>query len=378
MSDARLDAVRQWVDDEVAPVADAWDRNEAIPRDFLDRAAGFGLFGCANCVPGDGPLTPAPVQGRLFEEIGRGSLSLVSVLTVHAMAVHALGRWGTHAQQAVWLPALLKGEKLGAFALSEPTIGSDARNVRARLQPDGDGWRLDGRKKWISGAQLADVFIIIARVEEQTAAVIVPRETLGLKIRPIRGMLGFRGAMLAELEFDNVRLPAESLLGAVGMGFSHVAGSSLDLGRFHIASGATGLIRACLEASFAYARERVQFETALDQHQLIRGMLANMATSYKAARALCAHAAELREEGDPASIAETTVAKYFASTAASRAASDAVQIHGANGCSEDYPVQRYFRDARITEIIEGTNQMQQLLISQHGTFEFRKSKRPKV
>jgi alkylation response protein AidB-like acyl-CoA dehydrogenase len=155
------------------------------------------------------------------------------------------------------------------------------------------------------------------------------------------------------------------------MGFSHVTNAALDEGRFCVACGSAGLIRACLQASVDYARTRKQFGVALREHQLIQEMIANMATGYKASRALWRHAADLREKGDPRSIAETTTAKYFATVAASRAANDAVQIHGANGCSADYPVQRFFRDARIGEIIEGSNQMQQILIAHGALSEFR-------
>ncbi len=377
MSTDAVSSVRQWIDSAVMPVADQWDRDQAIPRSFLKEIAEAGLLRVASCSADHAEVVPAHVQGSILEEVGRGSLSLLSLLTVHGMTVHALGRWGTQKQQERWLPSLLRGDLFGAFALSEPGVGSDARHITTQLTQDGDDWILNGEKKWISGAQLADLYVVFAQFEEKPTAVLVPRNTPGLFVEPIQDMLGFRAAMLAKLRFENVRLPADHLLGSVGTGFSHVVGSSLDLGRFYIANGATGLIRACLEASFDYSRQRQQFGNAIGHHQLIRELLANMTTDYKASKALCAHAASLRESGDPASIAETMVAKYFTSNAATRAANDAVQIHGANGCSAEFPVQRYFRDAKITEIIEGTNQIQQLLIAQNGAFEFRKAKRKK-
>ena len=180
---------------------------------------------------------------------------------------------------------------------------------------------------------------------------------------PLGGVLGFRAARTCELTFKDVMVPKRWTLGLAGLGFSHVANSALDVGRFCIACGSTGLIRACVRASVDYARRRQQFGVPLVSHQLIQAMIADMSTSYQAASALWRKAAQARTEALPSSVMETTTAKYFASRAASRAANDAVQIHGANGCGPDYPVQRYFRDARITELIEGSNQMQQLMIA---------------
>jgi alkylation response protein AidB-like acyl-CoA dehydrogenase len=286
------------------------------------------------------------------------------------MCSHAIARWGEPAMQREWLPDLASGKRLGGFALTEPAIGSDAKHVETQLTDRGDHWLLNGRKRWISAAQLVDVFLVLGRTEAGPTAVLVPREAPGLTITPIGGMLGFRAAQPCELVFEDVVVPKERMIGPEGMGFSHVAGSALDVGRFCIACGCTGLIKACLRASVAYARSRKQFGVALREHQLIQAMLADMATGYRAARALWRQAADVRRQALPSSIVETTTAKYFAATAASRAADDAVQIHGANGCGPDYPVQRYFRDARVGEIIEGSNQMQQLMLAHDALHSF--------
>jgi len=358
-----MTTLQAYLDQEIAPHADRWDSEERIPRQVLSHLAGLGLLRAH--VPGDqdGGGQPAAEWGEALEAVGEASMSLLSVVTVHAMCSHAIARWGESEAQQEWLPGLLSGAKLGGFGLTEPTVGSDATSVTTRLENAGDSWRVTGSKRWISAAELVDVFVVFGHAEQGVTAVLVPRETPGLTLTPISGVLGFRAARTCELTFKDVMVPKRWTLGLAGLGFSHVANSALDVGRFCIACGSTGLIRACVRASVDYARHRKQFDVPLYSHQLIQAMIADMSTSYQAASALWRKAAQARTEALPSSIMETTTAKYFASRAASRAANDAVQIHGANGCGPDYPVQRYFRDARITELIEGSNQMQQLMIA---------------
>lgn len=365
-----MNTLREYLDREVVPHADAWDREQRIPRAVVEGLGAFELFGAIVERESGGQARDPLAWGEDLEALGGASISLLSLLTVHTMCAQAIDRWGEPEQKRDWLPALAAGRMFGAFALTEPDIGCDAKNVQLRLEEDGDGWRVTGRKRWISGAQVADVFLALGQTEHGPTAILVPRQSEGLEVVPIGDMLGFRAAQLGELRFNGVNIPKSLTIGRVGLGFTHVAGAALDAGRFCVACGCTGLIRACLRASVDYARVRKQFDVPLREHQLIQEMIANMATSYKAARALWRHAAEVRAKGDPNSISETTVAKYFATTAATRAASDALQIHGANGCGSGYPVQRYFRDARIGEIIEGSNQMQQLMIAHRAMREF--------
>lgn len=364
-----------YIDQEIAPHADRWDREERIPRQVLSDLAGFGLLG-AN-VPSEqgGGGRPVVEWGESLEAVGEASMSLLSVLTVHAMCSYSLSRWGEPEAQKEWLPGLASGAKLGGFALSEPTVGSDAKSVTTRLDDAGDNWRVTGSKRWISASEMVDIFLVVGHTTQGPTAVLVPRETPGLTITPISGLLGFRAARPCELTLKDVVVPKRWTIGPEGMGFSHVASSTLDVGRFCIACGSTGLLRACVRASVDYARSRKQFGVALSEHQLIQAMIADMTTSYKAANALWRRAAQSRAESQPDSIMETTTAKYFAATAASRAANDAVQIHGANGCGPDYPVQRYFRDARITELIEGSNQMQQIMIARDALSLFASRRR---
>jgi len=368
------DGFRAFVDEYVMPVADEHDRQQATPPELIERMAKMGYLGGIVPAQYGGGGMDALTWGLLCEEVGRGSASLLSLLTVHGMVCQALIKWGTDAQRQRWLPLLATGERIGAFALTEPNVGSDAASIESTATAEGENWRIDGRKRWISFGQAANLLLVIAKVEGKAAAFLVERGTEGFSTEPITGMLGFRAAMLADVFLDGCRVPGDHLVGRVGFGFSHVAGAALDHGRFCVAWGCLGLARGALEASLAYTSERKQFGAPLKNHQLIQELVADMITQVGAARALCRQAAALKQAGDPALIMETSIAKYFTSRVAVKAASDAVQIHGANGCSDRYPVQRYLRDAKIMEIIEGSNQMQQIIIAKHGYHAFRFNK----
>lgn len=307
--------------------------------------------------------------GLLNEEVGRACSSVRSLLTVHSMVSRALLKWGSREQKERWLPRLASGRTIAAFALTEPEVGSDAQSIQTTAAAAGEAYVLDGRKKWVSFGQVAGLFLVFARSEGGPAAFLVERESPGLAARPLSGALGVRASMLAELHLSECRVPRQNLLGGVGAGISHVASAALDYGRYSVAWGCVGITQACLEACLRYTGERKQFGVYLKEHQLVQRMIARMATGVKAARLLCWRAGSLKEAGDPQSIIETSVAKYFASTTAGRAAGDAVQIHGANGCGGEYPVQRYLRDAKVMEIIEGSTQIQELTIARHSYYE---------
>jgi hypothetical protein len=229
-----------------------------------------------------------------------------------------------------------------------------------------DGYVLKGRKKWICYGTAAGLFLVFARYGGQPAAFLVERNSPGLAIAPLFGMLGLRGAMLADLHLEECKVPKESLVGAPGFGLSHVASTALDLGRYSVAWGCVGIAQAALEASHSYAAQRRQFGSLIKDHQLVGRLLANMIVGVRAARLMCLEAGRLRDSGDPGAVVQTMAAKYFSSRAAARATRDAVQIHGAKGCSPEYPVARYFRDAKIMEIIEGSDQIQQLALAAYG------------
>jgi glutaryl-CoA dehydrogenase (non-decarboxylating) len=304
--------------------------------------------------------------GLLCEQMGRGSCSVLSLLVVHGMVAHILRRWGTAAQQKQWLPRLASGEIIAAFALSEPEVGSDAAGVKTAAVLDQGSFTVNGTKKWTSFGLRANLYLTFVRCGNRVAALLVERDIPGLTVTPITGMSGFRAAQIACLEFKGCRVPESHLIGRVGFGLSHIAGSGLDYGRHCVAWGGVGLAQGCLDASLAYAGKRAQFGKMLKDHPLIQEMLANMITHIKAARALCWQEACLRSAGNPQMILDGAAAKYFASRVAVQAASDAVQIHGANGFSRDYPVARYFRDAKVLEVIEGSSQMQQMMIARNA------------
>jgi len=365
------DEFRAFVASEIIPYATQFDREGMVPLELISKIASRGYLGAL--LPQNGAEKGMDIItfGLLNEEFGRACSSLRSLLTVHNMVAHALLRWGSKMQKEYWLPKLLSGEVIASFCLSEPGVGSDAKSVETTATLSGDSYLLNGRKKWITFGQIAGLFLVFGQCEGKGAAFLIEKESPGLSIKPINGMLGVRASMLAELHLKDCRVPKENLLGRVGFGFSHVAASALDYGRYSVAWGCVGIAQACVDASLKYAEERKQFGAYLKDHQLIRRMLSNMITNVKAARLLCLNAGYLKEIGDPQAMMETSIAKYFAATNASKAANDAVQIHGANGCSGDFPVERFLRDARIMEIIEGSTQMQQLTIAEFGYQEYR-------
>lgn len=357
---------KTFVDEQVAPVADEFDRKEQMP-DALIRAVGLrGYLGAMAPAEYSAEPMDALTWGLLCEEIGRGSASLLSLLTVHSMVIQTLVKWGNDEQRTKWLPKLASGERIAAFGLTEPEIGSDARSVQTEALQDGSEYILNGRKCWISFGQIADVFLIFAHVKGKPVAFLLDRNTAGLCVEPISGMLGFRSAMLAELKIDACRIPLGNMIGNVGFGFSHVASTALDHGRYCVGWGSVGLMQGCVNACLEYIGQRKQFGVYIKNHQLVQEMIADMVVHSRAARLMCYHASCLKQRGDPSLILETSIAKYFTSRVAVKAALDAVQIHGANGCSCRYPVARYLRDAKILEIIEGSNQVQQMIIARYA------------
>ncbi|MBW3569482.1 MAG: acyl-CoA dehydrogenase family protein [Gemmatimonadetes bacterium] len=349
-----------WVEAQVAPFAGAWDREGRTPGSAVRAMAEAGFLGAV--VPSEfgGTGMDAVTFGLLNEELGRGCSSIRSLLTVHSMACYAVLRWGSRAQKEAWLPRMAGGELIGAFGLSEPNAGSDAAAIETTAQLDGDAYVLRGTKKWTTYGQIADVLLCFARADGKPVALLVDLHAPGVTLTPLQ-VAGTRASMLAEIALDGVRVPKENRLAGPGFGLA-VALSVLELGRYSVAFGSVGIIRACLDAAAVYASTRVQGGSVIAQHQLVQAMLAEMATDYRAARLLCLHAGWLRDQGDPQAGREVFHAKYFASLAATRAALAAVQVHGASGLTDDYPVERYLRDSRVMEIIEGSTQIQQVTL----------------
>jgi methoxymalonate biosynthesis protein len=354
---------RDFVDQVVAPHAGDFDRREEMPNSVLREAAARGYWGAALPAAVGGAGMSMVTLGELHEEIGRGCSSLRNFFTVHTMTSATVHRWGSQEARDRLLEGMAAGELLGAFCLTEPEAGSDAAAGTATATRSENGYLINGTKRWITAGEVADVLLVFANTDRGRSAFVVDAASPGIERIPIRGMLGCRASMLAEVRFDNCRVPASALLGREGAG-SMIATSALDLGRYSVAAGCVGLIQACLEACVAYTSHRRQGRALIKDHQLVRRMISEMVADLQAARLLCRHAGELKDSGDPATITATWIAKYRASVSAMRCATDAVQLHGANGCSDDFDVSRYFRDAKVMEIIEGSTQIQQLMIAE--------------
>ena len=362
---------RAFAAEYVEPYARRIDREERIPGEVISSLASSGRLATGLPVePNRGgdrdPVAACVAQGLLHEALGMASSSVQGLVNVHNMAGSAVARWGTRRQKEHWLPRLAVGDTLAAIALTEPNVGSDAAAVETTVTAEGDGHILMGTKRWITCGQVADLFVVLARSEAGPTAFLLPRSTRNLSIEPITGILGCRGYMLASLHLDGCRLPASHLLGRPGFGLSHVVATGLDAGRYNLAWGCVGLARACLDAAFSYSQERRQFGSPLSDFQLIQQKITRMMTEVHAARLMCWHAGCLRGPRDPAAIKESAMAKYYASTMVNRVAYDAVQIHGAHGCGPDYPLERYLRDARIMEVIEGSTQILEVAIARYG------------
>ena len=353
---------RSFVESEVSPHAGRWERQGAVPDELVEKLRERRYL-ATTLAPKDGGLgMDAITYGLLTSEMGRGCSSVRSLLTVHDMATAALARWGKTPLKERYLPALSKGELLGALALSEPNVGSAAHEAETTARQEGDHFVLDGEKCWITFGQIADLFLLLAQLDGKPTAFLVPADSPGLVRKKNAQVMGTRASRLARLELAGCRIPADHLLGRPGFGFSYVISYALDLGRYSVAWGSVGIAEACLEACLDYANSRRQGGALLSEHQLIQRRLTDMIADSRAARLLCYRAGYLRDQGEPAAVQETNIAKYFASRAATRCANSAVQLHGANGMTDDYSVARYLRDAKVMEIIEGSTEIQQTLI----------------
>jgi len=354
---------REFVTRHVTPEAADWDHAQAIPPATIQRLAEAGYLGSTLPEKVGGQGWDAVTFGLLNEAFGRGSAALTDLLTVQAMVAMTVLKWGSAEQKSRWLPPLARGEIIGAFALTEPTGGSDLQSLQTQFTESGDGsYRLNGRKTWISFGQTAGVFLVIGYAGTLPLACLLPRDSAGVSVEPITGMLGYRAAGLASVVFSDVAVPAASLVGKPGTALNYIAPIGLQWGRISTACSALGLLRACFEESSARAASRKVGLGTSGDFGMVRTMIARMGTDLHAAGLLCLAACRATDEHLPEAFTKVLMAKYFASQAAMRAAADAVQIWGAAGCHEDAPVSRYYRDAKILEIIEGTTQVHEELL----------------
>ncbi len=354
---------REFVAREVAPAAADWDRAEKIPAATVASLASAGYLGSTIPAKFGGQGWDTVTFGLLNEAFGRASASLTDLLTVQAMVAMTVLKWGSEEQKSRWLPGLARGEIIGAFALTEPGAGSDLQSLQTQFTPAGDGtYRLSGQKTWISYGQTAGLFLVIGYAGSLPLACLLPRESAGVTVEPVTGMLGFRAAGLARVSFAEVTIPAANVLGRPGAALSFIAPVGLQYGRISTACSALGLLRGCFEEAATRAATRKVGTAAVGDFGMIRSLLARMGTDLHAAGLLCLAACRATDDRLPEAFTRALMAKYFSSQAAVRAAADAVQIWGAAGCHEDAPVSRYYRDAKILEIIEGTTQIHEELL----------------
>ena len=357
---------REFADREIFPRAKENARNEHFDLELVAMLAEQGYLGAI--VPRDygGAGLDHVTYGLVLEEIGRGDSAMRTVVSVQTSLVAAtILAWGTDEQKANHLPRLCSGEWLGCFGLTEPEAGSDAARQRTRATKVDGGWKLHGSKMWISLANHAKVALIFAQTypalrHRGLACFLVDTSAPGFSTEPIHHKMGLHGSDTGSIALDGVFVADDAVLGAVGEGFK-IAMSALDAGRYSVAAGCVGICQGCLEQSVAYAREREQFGRPIASFQLVQAMLAEMRVRTDAARLLVWRAGALRDQGRPCTT-ETSIAKLYATEAAQWCANEAIQVHGGAGYVDDHPVERWFRDVRVTTLYEGTSQIQQLII----------------
>jgi hypothetical protein len=365
------ETARDFVDNEVVPRARESDRAQRFDIELARRLGEMGYLGAPVAEEYSGRGLDYTGYGLIVEEVGRGDSAMRTVVSVQTSLVcGSIERWGSEEQKQRWLPALCSGQSFGCFGLTEPDTGSDAASLRTRAEKVDGGWRISGQKMWISLGNIAEVALIFAQTDASRkhkgiACFLVPTASGGFTSQEIHGKLGLRASDTAEISLDAVEVGDDALLGEVGEGFK-VAMSALDSGRYSVASGCVGICEGCVQASVAYSKERHQFGVPIASFQLVQEMIAEMIVRRDAARMLVRRAGWLKDTGQP-STAETSVAKLYATESAVECANLAIQVHGGSGYVDDYPVERYLRDARVTTLYEGTSQIQKLIIARTAT-----------
>ncbi|WP_030787392.1 acyl-CoA dehydrogenase family protein [Streptomyces sp. NRRL S-920] len=374
-----LSLVRDIVHREIAPKAAEEEEAGRFPREIFTLLSEAGLLGLVYDSEFGGGDQPYEVYLQVLEELAAARLTVGLGVSVHTLSCHALAGYGTKEQQAEHLPAMLGGGLLGAYCLSEPASGSDAASLRTKAVRDDGGaarpsgaesgseWVIDGTKAWITHGGVADFYTVLARTGGEGArgvtAFLVPGDAEGLSAAPPEKKMGMKGSPTAQVHFDGVRVPDSRRIGEEGQGFA-IALSALDSGRLGIAACAIGVAQAALDEALAYATERRQFGRPIADFQGLRFMLADMATQIEAGRALYLSAARLRDAGRPFA-KQAAMAKLLCTDAAMKVTTDAVQILGGYGYTADFPVERLMREAKVLQIVEGTNQIQRMVIARH-------------
>src|SRR3954447_9939403 len=365
------ETARDFCDKEIAPRVRENDRAGRFDRELASMIGEMGYLGATVSEEYGGRSLDYLSYALIVEQVGRVDSSARTVVSVQtSLVAGSIERWGSEEQKQEWLPRLCSGEALGCFALTEPDAGSDPASMRTRAKKTDSGWTINGNKMWISMGNVSELALVFAQTDPEKkhrglACFLVPTSTKGYGSQEIHGKLGLRSSDTAEISLDDVELPDDALLGEIGDGFK-IAMSSLDNGRYSVAAGCVGICDGCVDASVEYAKERKQFGVQIGSFQLVQELIADMVVKRDAARLLVYRAGELKDRGVRNTV-ETSIAKYYATEAAVDCANAAIQVHGGSGYVDDYPVERYLRDARVTTLYEGTSQIHQLIIGREAT-----------
>jgi alkylation response protein AidB-like acyl-CoA dehydrogenase len=360
-----IETVRRFVARDVTPHASALEHEDRFPAEMVEQMRQLGLFGITIPEAYGGLGLDLLTYIGVIEALAYGWMSLTGVVNTHTMAATLIIHHGDEAQKQRWLPSMAAGERRGALSLSEPDAGSDTRNISCRARRDGDEYIINGAKAWVTNGERASVVALAARTEEGISAFIVEKEPgpafEGITVSKRVGKLGYKGVETVEMAYDDHHIPAANLIGEAGRGLPQIL-SVLELGRINIAARAVGVTQAAFDAALDYAQQRVTFGKPIAEHQAIQLKLADMATKLEAARLLTRNAAERKMAGLRCDV-EAGMAKLFASETALEVATDAMRIHGGVGYTTDLPVERYYRDAPLMVIGEGTNEIQRIVIA---------------
>jgi len=365
------DTIKDFAQKEVAPVSRDNNRHERFPSELIKKLGEMGVLGLSLPPEYGGGGADHISYCIMLEELGRVDLGVAVTVSSHlSLGGKTILQWGTEEQKQKYLPRIASGEILACLATTEPNVGSDVSSIETSAVLQGDEWVLNGTKTWISNGGVADVATIIVQTDKRLGskgltAFIIERGTKGFSSKDLHNKLGIRSSNTAELVLEDCRVPKANVLGPVGKGMS-VALSAFDNARLGVAARTVGVAQACIDASVSYAQTRKQFGKPIGSFQLIQELIADMTVETEAARLLVYRAAALKDKGNPATI-ETSMAKYYSSEIALKAANNAIQIHGSYGYSDEYPVERYFRDVRVSCILEGTSQIHKLIIGRAMT-----------
>ena len=359
------DAVRRYAAEMLAPNAPAWDRDKHFPREEVKGLAQMGLMGVAIPEEWDGAGMDTTALAIACEEISAGDGATCTIVMVTNLVANILHGYGSAAQKAEFLKPVARGDMLGAFALTEPHVGSDAAAITTRAEKSGAGYVLNGVKQFVTSGKNADVAVVFAVTDKAAgkkgiSAFVVPTSTPGYNASRLEEKTGQRASDTAQVVLENCKVSAAWRLAEEGVGY-RIALANLETGRINVAAQATGMARTALEAALAYSHERKSMGKTLFEHQAVNFRLADMATQVEAARQLYLHAASLRDAGQPC-LKEASMAKLFASEMAEKVCSDAMQVHGGYGYVADFPVERIWRDVRVCKIYEGASDIQRLVI----------------